>query len=233
MMIPKKIHYCWFGKGKKPKLAQKCIASWKKCCPDFDIFEWNESNFDVNLNGYTKYCYENKKYAFLSDYVRLLVVYREGGIYFDTDVEVLKSIEPLLNNSAYFGFEEKNFINTGLGFGAEAQNSAVAKMIDEYNDLLDGKHGVIGCPKLNTDALLSCGLKLNGETQYLPDATVYSADYFNPYSAPTGVLKKTKNTYTVHWYMGSCLTTAQKFRGWIGRPLHRILGNDFIRRLKK
>ena len=86
-MIPKKIHYFWFGRGEKPKLAEKCIASWKKYCADYEIIEWNEENFDVNLNGYTTWCYENKKYAFLTDYLRLLIVYEQGGIYFDTDVE--------------------------------------------------------------------------------------------------------------------------------------------------
>ena len=88
-MIPKTIHYCWFGRGEKPKLAQKCIASWKTFCPDYEIIEWNEDNYDVNSTPYTKYCYENKKWAFLSDYVRLDVVCRHGGVYFDTDVEVI------------------------------------------------------------------------------------------------------------------------------------------------
>ena len=90
-MIPKKIHYCWFGRAAKPRLAEKCIKSWKKYCPDYEIIEWNEDNFDVNLNPYTKMCYTQKKYAFLSDYIRLLIVYRHGGIYLDTDVEIIKS----------------------------------------------------------------------------------------------------------------------------------------------
>ena len=127
-MIPKKIHYCWFGRGEKPKLAQKCIASWKKYCPDYEIIEWNENNFDVNMNGYTKWCYENKKYAFLSDYVRLLAVYKNGGLYFDTDVELIRNTDFLLNDQAFFGFETdgtevsnpKNAdINSGLRFGCE------------------------------------------------------------------------------------------------------------------
>ena len=89
-MIPKKIHYCWFGKGQKPKLAEKCIESWKKYCPDYEIIEWNEDNFNLDTNGYTRYCYSNKKWAYLSDFVRLCVVEEYGGIYFDTDVELLK-----------------------------------------------------------------------------------------------------------------------------------------------
>ncbi len=95
-MIPKKIHYCWFGRGEKSKKIKKCIESWRKYCPDYEIVEWNEDNFDVYQNAYTKYCYDNKKYAFLSDYARLLIVYFEGGIYYDTDVEVIKPINDLL-----------------------------------------------------------------------------------------------------------------------------------------
>ena len=109
-MIPKKIHYCWFGRGEKPKLAKKCIESWKKYCPDYEIVEWNEDNFDINQNEYTKYCYNNKKFAFLSDYARLMVVYKEGGIYFDTDVEVVRSFDDLLNNKAFVGFETDEYV---------------------------------------------------------------------------------------------------------------------------
>lgn len=141
-MIPKKIHYCWFGRGEKPKLAQKCIASWKKYCPDYEIIEWNENNFDVNMNGYTKWCYENKKYAFLSDYVRLLAVYKNGGLYFDTDVELIRNTDFLLNDQAFFGFETdgtevsnpKNAdINSGLAYGSVASGLALKRMLDEYS----------------------------------------------------------------------------------------------------
>lgn len=142
-MIPKKIHYCWFGHGEKPKLAKKCIASWKKYCPDYEIIEWNEDNFDVNMNPYTQMCYEQKKYAFLSDYVRLLVVYEHGGIYFDTDVEVVQNIDFLLSDEAFIGCEidgtdEKNgIVNTGQGFGSTTKSLAVKAMLEEYNMLLD------------------------------------------------------------------------------------------------
>ena len=104
-MIPKKIHYCWFGGNEKPKSVKKCIDSWKKFCPDYEIIEWNESNFNIYENGYTKLCCENKRWAFLSDYARLKVIYDNGGIYFDTDVEVVKSFDDLLDCDAFFGFE--------------------------------------------------------------------------------------------------------------------------------
>ena len=124
-MIPKKIHYCWFGYGEKTKLVQKCIASWKKYCPDYEIIEWNETNFDVNKNAYTKMCYEQKKYAFLTDYIRLVVIAEYGGIYLDTDVELVRNIDKLLENRAFFGFETDEYVATGLGFGAESGNKMI------------------------------------------------------------------------------------------------------------
>ena len=223
-MIPKKIHYCWFGRGEKPKLAKKCIESWKKYCTDYEIVEWNEDNFDINQNEYTKYCYENKKFAFLSDYARLMVVYKEGGIYFDTDVEVVRSFDDLLNNKAFVGFETDEYVNTGVGFGAEKNNPVIEQMIREYDKLSDGKSGTIGCPILNTEALKKSGLKLNGQTQSLKDVTVYSAEYFNPYDAPTGRLSKSENTYSIHWYAASWMSKRKKFRSVIARPLHRLFG---------
>lgn len=232
-MIPKIIHYCWFGKGDKPKLAQKCIASWKKYCQEYEIIEWNEDNFDVNMNGYTRMCYAQKKYAFLSDYARLLVVAERGGLYFDTDVELLKAPDALLEHSAYFGFEDSNHINTGMGFGAEVGNPAVLAMLDQYTPLLNGDQGVIGCPKLNTQALTDRGLILNGQRQDLGIAVVYPADYFNPYDDPTGRLNKTKNTVSIHWYSKSWLSKGAILRSKIMKPIHRMFGKDAFRRFRK
>lgn len=240
-MIPKKIHYCWFGRGEKPKLAEKCIASWKKYCPGYEIIQWNEDNFDVNLNAYTKWCYENKKYAFLSDYVRLWVVYQHGGLYFDTDVELLRRPDFLLKNEAFFGFETvgknasdlQGSVATGLGFGSIAKGLALKTMLEEYDQLLDGKHGTMMCPALNTSALARLGLKKDGSFQTFAWGTVYPQDYFNPYESATGRLNRTKNTVSVHWYMGSCLSAKQKMRSFISRPLHRIFGTDFMRKFRK
>ena len=227
-MIPKKIHYCWFGRGEKPKLAKKCIDSWKKYCSDYEIVEWNEDNFDINQNEYTKYCYENKKFAFLSDYARLMVVYKEGGIYFDTDVEVIKSFDALLNNKAFVGFETDEYVNTGVGFGAEKNHPVIEQMLREYDKLSDGKSGTIGCPILNTEALKKSGLKLNGQTQSLKDVTVYSAEYFNPYDAPTGRLSKSENTYSIHWYAASWLSKRKRLRCLVMKPVHRLFGKNIF-----
>lgn len=232
-MIPKKIHYCWFGRGEKSQLARKCIASWKRFCPDYEIIEWNEDNFNIDQNAYTKFCYENKKWAFLSDYVRLLVVEEFGGIYFDTDVEVLVSFDDLRKHSAFFGFENSESVNTGLGFGAEAHHPAIQKMLEEYASLLDGQYGTVMCPKLNTEALLKFGLQTNGRKQMLEDMAVYPVEYFNPYDSITGRLKKTEDTYSVHWYSASWLSPKQRIRSMISKPFHRIFGTDCFDFLKK
>lgn len=232
-MIPKVIHYCWFGRGEKPKLAQKCIASWHKFCPDYEIIEWNEDNFDVIMNGYTRMCYEQKKYAFLTDYVRLVIIAEHGGLYFDTDVELLRPLDQLLTHPSFFGFEDAKNINTGVGFGAEPSNPAVQAMLDEYDPLLSGDQGVIGCPILNTNALKKLGLCLNGEKQDLGDAVVYPIDFFNPYDDPTGRLNKTKNTFSIHWYSKSWLSKSIILRSKLTRPLHRIFGVDAFKRFRK
>lgn len=247
-MIPKIIHYCWFGRGEKPKLARKCIASWKKYCPNYEIIEWNEDNFDVYMNGYTRMCYENQKYAFLSDYARLYAVYQNGGLYFDTDVELLKTPDFLLDNTAFFGFEtndispsdagqvddcDRGWVASGLGFGSVSGGVALRTMLEEYMPLEDGEHGVVGCPRLNTKALSKLGLKRDGTYQEFPWGTVYPMEYFNPYESATGRLNRTKNTVSIHWYMGSALTIKQRFRAAVGRPLHRIFGIDFMEKFKR
>lgn len=229
-MIPKTIHYCWFGRGELSAKAKKCIQSWKKYCPDYEIIEWNEDNFDVHQNEYTKKVYAEKKYAFLSDYARLKIVYEQGGIYLDVDVELVKSLDDLLENDAYFGFETKEFINTGVGFGAKKGSIAVKTLLEEYNQLLDGTKNVIGCPKLNTEGVIKLGLERNGQLQKLADCTVYPSDYFNPYDDPTGRLNKTKNTYSIHWYAKSWLDKKSIIRSKLTQPLHRIFGTDFFRK---
>ena len=131
----------------------------------------------------------------MSDYVRLLAVYQEGGVYLDVDVELIRPIDDLLlNHSAYFGFESSEYVNTGLGFGAEANNRIVKQMIEEYEQLLDGKHDVVGCPTLNTQALIKCGMTANGMLQNIQGAVIYPKEYFNPYDDPTGRLQLTQNT---------------------------------------
>lgn len=236
-MIPKKIHYCWFGRGEKPKLAQKCIASWKKYCPDYEIIEWNEDNFDTSAYPYAEYCLENKKWAFLSDFVRLIVIEAEGGIYFDTDVELIKRPTPLLVHDAFYGFENNDYVATGLGFGATAHHPSVKAMIACYEALEakeDGSYPLVICPALNTEALLPFGLKKDGQLQVLEEgACIYPEEYFNPYDDPTGRLRKTENTYSIHWYSKSWMSRKAILRSKLTKPLHRIFGVHAFDWLKK
>ena len=169
-MIPKKIHYCWFGKNEKSKLTKRCIESWKRHCPEYEIIEWNENNFDISQHPYLVWCYENKKWAFFSDFARLLIVRQHGGIYFDTDVELMRNPDMLLQYAAFYGFENKENINTGLGFGAEADHKTVNAMIDIYKNLkknVQTAYPLIACPALNTQALFTIGAEVEREkTKY-------------------------------------------------------------------
>ena len=232
-MIPKQIHYCWFGSNPLPKKAQKCIASWKKYCPDYEIVEWNEDNFDVFQNPYTTRTYQEKKYAFLSDYARLMILEHEGGIYFDVDVQVVRPIDALLMHEAFFGFETKEYVNTGVGFGTEAGHPVVKAMISEYEPLLDGEHGVVGCPRLNTQTLEKLGLVRNGKKQTVAGAVIYPPEYFNPYDDPTGRLNKTRETYSIHWFAKSWMSKGAIVRSWIMKPFHRIFGSRCFAWLKR
>lgn len=235
-MIPKKIHYCWFGRGEKPKLAQKCIASWKKYCPDYEIIEWNEDNFDLDYNAYTRYCYDNKKWAFLSDFVRLVVVAEYGGLYFDTDVELLNSPDELLQFGAFYGFENNSNIATGLGFGAQANHPTILAMRGKYEEVepdVDGNYPLIVCPALNTAALIPFGLRLDGSRQNIAGAEILPVEYLNPYDDPTGSLTKTKNTISVHWYSKSWMSKGKILRSKLTKPLHRVFGVDAFKRFRK
>ena len=235
-MIPKKIHYCWFGRNPKPKLAEKCIASWRKYCPDYEIIEWNEDNFDVNGNGYTRYCYDNQKWAFLSDYVRLAVVAEHGGLYFDTDVELLRKPDELLEYEAFYGFEINSRVNTGQGFGARANHATILAMRAEYEKLhqdLNGDYPIVICTALNTEALLPFGLKLDGSRQNVAGAEIFPVVWFNPYDDPTGRLNVTKNTVSVHWYSKSWMSKKAILRSKLTKPFHRIFGNDCFVWLKR
>lgn len=225
-MIPKKIHYCWFGGKEKPKSVIKCINSWKKYCLDYEIVEWNENNTDINLIPFVKYAYEAQKYAFVSDVIRLKAVHDYGGIYLDTDVEVIKNLDELLTNDAFIGFENNEFVNTGQIFGAIKGHNMVSQMLDEYLSINDEEYrisfGPYGCPRLNTNALYRNGLEKNGELQTVNGMTIYPADYFNPYDSLTGRVRKTENTYSIHWYAGTWLSKKDIMKSRVGRIVRRI-----------
>ena len=235
-LIPKKIHYCWFGGKELPDLARKCIASWQKYCPDYEIIRWDESNFDLDQIPYTRWCYDNQKWAFLSDYARLAVVAEHGGVYLDTDVELVKPLDPLMGYEAFFGFENESNVNTGQGFGAQASHPTVRAMQQQYLQMKPDDNGgfpVQACPALNTAALIPMSLKLTGQRQNVAGAEILPVEFFNPYDDATGRLHKTKNTVGIHWYSKSWVSRGLVLRSKIARPFRRIFGNDCFHWLKR
>lgn len=236
-MIPKIIHYCWFGRSEKPRLAKRCIASWKRYLPDFEIREWNEDNCDCLALPFMAEAYQAGKYAFVSDVMRLIVLERYGGVYFDTDVEVLRDIAPLLSDEGFIGFENEQFVNSGQTLAAIAHHPVICAMLEEYKDLHymlpDGTVTAVSCPRLNTAAMERFGLIRNGREQVLSGMHVYPAEYFNPLDSATGRLHKTDNTYSIHWYSKSWLPRSIQFRCVITNACRRVFGKDCFEWMKR
>ena len=240
MSIPKVIHYCWFGNGKMPKLAEKCIKSWMKYCPDYKIVCWNEDNFDINENRYAKEAYEAKKWAFVSDYVRLKVLYDEGGIYLDTDVEILKPLSDLIENGGYMGFEETGLVSTGLGFACEKGNEIVGLMLKDYDDipflLDDGSYDLTPCPERNTKLLKTLGMDIENKNQVFMGMRFLPEEYLCPMNYYTGKKKITQNTYSIHHYCASWTSKTSKrttfVKRIIGVKLYDKLYGKFLHKFK-
>lgn len=208
MSIPKIIHYCWFGGNPLPAKVVKCIESWKKFCPDYEIKQWSEDNYDFEKNQYIKMAYKEKKWAFVADYARLDVLYEHGGIYLDTDVELLGSIDFLLENKVFMAIEKySSLVNTGLGFGCEPGNEHVKKMRDIYNDLSfykpDGKLNVKPCTEYTTEYLKNYGYVEQDIQQMVDGINIFPSEYFCPIDYNTGKMFKTNNTIGIHWYDAS------------------------------
>lgn len=236
-MIPKIIHYCWFGRGEKPELAQRCIASWIKFCPDFEIREWNEDNCDYRAIPFMEEAYQAKKFAFVSDVMRLIALEQYGGIYFDTDVELIRDISPLLRDEGFIGFENDQYVNSGQVLAAAPHHVLIQAMIEEYRDrhykLPDGTVTAVSCPRLNTNAMKQFGLRCNGQEQVIAGIRVYPSDYFNPLDNATGCLHKTDNTYSIHWYSKSWLPKRTQIRCKITSACRRIFGKDCFDWMKR
>jgi hypothetical protein len=226
-MIPKVIHYCWVGDAPLPAKQRACIASWKRVMPDAEIREWNETNYDFHKNAYMDEAYRAKKWGFVPDYARLDIVYRHGGIYLDTDVEMLKPLDPLLG-SAFCGFESKEFVALGLIFAAEPGNATVKAMRDAYDGLhfanADGSLNQKPSPQLQTEQLRTMGLRDDdGTVQTVADFKVYPKDYFAPKSLD-GSCHLTENSYCIHHYEASWVPLRWKIFRKVRMALEALLG---------
>ena len=242
-MIPKVIHYCWFGRNPLPESAIKCINSWRKFFPDYEIKEWNEDNFDVNIIPYTKEAYEAKKYAFVSDYARMWILYHFGGLYFDTDVEVIKPMDDIVERGPFMGIEvdanheEYQQVNPGLGLGVNPGLGLYKEILDYYAPLHflceDGSLNQVTIVKHTTNVLIKNGLKHTNELQQVAGVWIYPRDFFNPLDDNTGELNITENTRSIHWYTKTWLKKRHPVRTWLVRRIHRYFGNDSLAWLKR
>lgn len=231
-MIPKIIHYCWFGRGELPALAQKCISSWKEHMPAYEIKEWNEDNFDVNMIQYTKDAYKNKKYAFVSDYARFCILKDHGGIYLDVDVELIKPLDDLLDdNKAILGLERIGKVAPGLICASEPNTQFLKDMVETYKNLNflndNGSLNMTTIVEYTSDYLRLKGLANRNEKQVVSGVTIYPIDYFCPIDMTTNELIITGNTYSIHHFAASWLSPWGKFkktvRGWVGAKLYSNL----------
>ena len=240
MSIPKVIHYCWFGKGKMPALAEKCIKSWRKFCPDYKIVCHNEENFDITENRYVKEAYESGKWAFVSDYVRLKVLYEQGGIYLDTDVELIKPLDDLIKETGFMGFDDRGIVATGLGFACEKGNELVRILLSDYDDipfvLPDGTFDITPCPDRNTKTMVSLGLDRSIKDQVFMGIHLLPEDYLCPLKYYTGKKVITKNTYSIHHFCASWTSKTTKrtlfLKRIIGVKLYDKLYGKFLHKFK-
>lgn len=235
MPIPKIIHYCWVGGKPKPTSVLYCIESWKRYCPDYEIKEWNESNYDFTKNKYMRQAYEAKKWGFVPDYARLDIIYEHGGIYLDTDVELLRSFDELLDQDGFMGFENTGdgeyYVNCGHGFGAAAHHEIVRKARDLYETISflnrDGTPNLLASPHFTTKSLLEFGLVQENMDQQLPGMMIYASDVLCPKNFRTGKIHKTSRTVSIHHFTASWvdekikveMAHQQKTRSTFGRAI--------------
>jgi mannosyltransferase OCH1-like enzyme len=236
MAIPKIIHYCWFGTKKMPDAEAGYVAGWKKLLPNYDFMLWNERNFDVSIVPFTEHMAKTELWGFIVDYVRAYAVYNYGGIYLDTDVEVIKPFDDLLEkNICFAGFENEQHVNPGSLF-AEVKHGIIAKkIIDFYSKINfmdnDGNFNMVISPKIFTDILLNHGLKLNNTYQKLDVITVYPKEYFSPKSYITGLAEQTENTYSIHHYAASWFSKDAKINMEKRWKYFSVFGDNFLSRV--
>ena len=212
-MIPRIIHYCWYGGQPLSGMAEKCLASWKEYCPDYEIKRWDESNTNLNENHYIREAYDARKWAFITDYIRLKVLFENGGIYMDTDVEVCKPLDSFLEEQAFSGFENNHQIPTGI-MASEKGHPFIGRLLNYYNGRhflkKDGSQDITTNVETITNIALENGFVPNNERQTVCGMTFYPHDYFCPKSHETGELLCTENTVCIHHFDGSWLTEEER-----------------------
>lgn len=234
-MIPKIIHYCWFGEAEKSELHMKCIESWKKNLPDYEIVEWNEKNFNVNEILYVKQAYENKKYAFVSDYVRLYALYNYGGIYFDLDVEVKKNLDCFLGYQCIFSFESVNMIASAVIF-ASPYSPIIKDWMESYKDrkfFTGNRFDLTTNVYKITELLNEYGFSMNGETQVINNICVFEKTYFCPYGIGDDINSINKESYTVHWCEGSWFDKKKQRKLFLICVIKKLIGTQNYYRILK
>lgn len=236
-MIPKVIHYCWFGGKPLPKLAIDCIESWKKYCPGFEIREWNESNFDLECCTYVKEAASVKKWAFISDYARFHILYECGGIYFDTDVELIKPIFDILEKGSFMGVERpfnvsgtrQYMVNPGLGMATERAMPIISEILGLYENehylMEDGSINKKTVLNYTTEILYRHGYKGDNCKSIVDGITIYPDDYFCPMNYSTGVLAITENTRSIHHYEMSWKSEYEKRKKRVERKCRQKFGD--------
>lgn len=234
-MIPKVVHYCWFGGNQLPDDAKKCIESWRKFFPEYEIKEWNERNFDVNCCDYVKEAYAAQKWAFVSDYARFWILYHEGGLYFDTDVEVIKDMSDIIAKGAFMGCEKDNKCAPGLGLGANPGLGLYKEILDYYEKIhffIEGN--TTETVVTHTSKILkSHGWVGNGEIEQIEGVTIYPPEYFCPMDYKTGKLDITPNTRSIHWYTASWQSSYSKAKTKLQQLLGPSLTSEIIDLKKK
>ena len=257
-MIEKVIHYCWFGKGEMSNKMKKCLNSWKKYCPNYRIIEWNEDNFDIESTQWTKEAYAVKKYAFVSDYVRLKVLYEHGGIYMDTDVELIKPIDPFLKHHAFSGFEGPESAPTGI-IAAEKNHHVIKRWLDWYKDrpyLVESRPNMDPNVSFMTADLIEHGLVMDNTKQVVDDMIIYPQTFFCPLYLDKFETCMSRNTVCIHHFTSTWRSAEElkkfrkaKFRNekWYQKleyivyyiryfpqkSLRKILGDEMIESIKK
>ena len=227
-MIAKKIHYCWFGKSELSIEAKRYIKTWEKKMPDYELVLWNEENFDIESIQYVREAYEAKKFAFVSDYVRLYALFHQGGIYLDTDVEVIKSFDGFLKHSMFLGYEGNKALGTGI-IGATKGHPVIKDLLEFYQKksfvLAKGKLNTIANTKLFSDyAKKKLGWIPKNEFQLLKkDVAIYAFHVFCAKDWRTGEVKNQTDTYTIHHYQASWMDKRKKIIYIIKKIVFRVL----------